>query len=214
MEKQIKDDKLNATALVAARYTTAITFDVKPAAMIATIAPGAKGLAGDSEPAKKRRPEARRRRSRRRRASAASLTGGSQAQNTGTVASAGSRGVVRGSRRRRRLEQVEGAHHADAGRDRRPSRRASRSGAMEHYPGHLVMGVAALAATLAISSLTINRFVRRKLRLSLFLLGAYVLLNIVLVYVRAERCTSPRRICASSSGSRSPPGSSTSSSSA
>lgn len=54
---------------------------------------------------------------------------------------------------------------------------------MHHYPGHVVMGVAALAATLLISSLTINRFVRRKLRLSIFLLGAYVLLNIVLVYV-------------------------------
>ena len=54
---------------------------------------------------------------------------------------------------------------------------------MGHYPGHVVMGVAALAATLLISSLTMNRFVRRKLRLSIFLLGAYVLLNIVLVYV-------------------------------
>lgn len=57
---------------------------------------------------------------------------------------------------------------------------------MEHYPGHLVMGVAAFAATLAISSLTTNRFVRRKLRLSLFLLGAYVLLNLVLTYVPPE----------------------------
>ena len=57
---------------------------------------------------------------------------------------------------------------------------------MEHYPGHLVVGVAALAATLAISSLTINRFVKRKLRLSVFLLGAYVVLNIVLGYVKPE----------------------------
>ena len=58
---------------------------------------------------------------------------------------------------------------------------------MSHYPGHLVAGVAALAATLAISSLTTNRFVKRKLRLSTFLLVAYVLLNLALHYVPAER---------------------------
>ncbi len=40
--------------------------------------------------------------------------------------------------------------------------------------GHLILGVAALAATLAISSLTVNRLVKRKLKLSVFLLGAYV----------------------------------------
>ncbi len=58
---------------------------------------------------------------------------------------------------------------------------------MSHYPGHLVAGVAALAATLAISSLTSNRFVKRKLRLSTFLLAAYVLLNLALHYVPAAR---------------------------
>jgi small-conductance mechanosensitive channel len=41
------------------------------------------------------------------------------------------------------------------------------------------MGVAALAATLAISSLTVNRLVRRKLKLSIFLLGSYVLAHLV-----------------------------------
>ena len=41
------------------------------------------------------------------------------------------------------------------------------------------MGVAALAATLAISSLTVNRLVQRKLRLSLFLFAGYILFNIV-----------------------------------
>jgi small-conductance mechanosensitive channel len=50
---------------------------------------------------------------------------------------------------------------------------------MQHYPGHLIMGVAALAVTLLLSSLTVNRLVRRKLRLSTFLLGAYVLLNLI-----------------------------------
>ena len=52
---------------------------------------------------------------------------------------------------------------------------------MPHYPGHLIMGVAALAATLAISSLTPNRLVRRKLTLSLFLLGGYILLHLALI---------------------------------
>ena len=41
------------------------------------------------------------------------------------------------------------------------------------------MGVAALAATLAISSLTVNRLVQRKLRLSLVLFAAYVLFNLL-----------------------------------
>jgi small-conductance mechanosensitive channel/CRP-like cAMP-binding protein len=41
------------------------------------------------------------------------------------------------------------------------------------------MGVAALAATLVISSLTVNRLVQRKLRLSLYLFAAYVLFNLV-----------------------------------
>ena len=41
------------------------------------------------------------------------------------------------------------------------------------------MGVAALAATLAIISLTLNRLVQRKLRLSLFLFAGYILFNLV-----------------------------------
>ena len=41
------------------------------------------------------------------------------------------------------------------------------------------MGVAALAATLAITSLTVNRLVQRKLRLSLYLFAAYTLFNLV-----------------------------------
>src|SRR5687768_7238379 len=50
---------------------------------------------------------------------------------------------------------------------------------MHHYPGHLIMGIAALAATALISSVAVNRLVRRKLKLSLFLFGAYVLANII-----------------------------------
>jgi small-conductance mechanosensitive channel/CRP-like cAMP-binding protein len=57
---------------------------------------------------------------------------------------------------------------------------------MLHYPGHLVMGAAALAAALAIQSLTVNRMVRRKLRLSVALLSAYVLVNLVLAVISPD----------------------------
>ena len=46
------------------------------------------------------------------------------------------------------------------------------------------MGVAALAATLALSGISVNRLVRRKLKLSVFLFSAYILLHLVLA-VRA-----------------------------
>jgi small-conductance mechanosensitive channel len=46
---------------------------------------------------------------------------------------------------------------------------------------HLMVSVAALAVTLALSSFTINRLVKRKLRLSIFLLGAYALLHVFFV---------------------------------
>jgi small-conductance mechanosensitive channel/CRP-like cAMP-binding protein len=54
---------------------------------------------------------------------------------------------------------------------------------MLHYPNHLIMGVAALAATLLFSGVTVNALVRRKLRLSFYLFGAYVLFNL-LVWLR------------------------------
>jgi small-conductance mechanosensitive channel len=50
---------------------------------------------------------------------------------------------------------------------------------MPHYPDHLIMGDAALAATLLVISLTLNDLVRRKLRLSLFLFGAFLLFNLI-----------------------------------
>jgi small-conductance mechanosensitive channel/CRP-like cAMP-binding protein len=50
-----------------------------------------------------------------------------------------------------------------------------------HPAWHLVASLTALAATLAVSSLTTNSLVRRKLRLSIALLGAYVLFHIILV---------------------------------
>jgi small-conductance mechanosensitive channel/CRP-like cAMP-binding protein len=45
---------------------------------------------------------------------------------------------------------------------------------------HLVFGVVALLTTAAIFTFTINQLVRRKLKLSLFLLGSYVVLHIVM----------------------------------
>lgn len=50
---------------------------------------------------------------------------------------------------------------------------------MPHYPAHFLMGVAALAATLLVWGLTVNRLVKRKLKLSIFLLAGYVALQIV-----------------------------------
>ena len=52
---------------------------------------------------------------------------------------------------------------------------------MPHYPDHLLMGVAALAATLFIWSISLNRLVRRKLKLSIFLLAAYIGLHFLLL---------------------------------
>ena len=46
---------------------------------------------------------------------------------------------------------------------------------------HLVFGIAALLVALTIWTLALNRLVRRKLKLSVFLLGAYVALHVVLV---------------------------------
>jgi small-conductance mechanosensitive channel/CRP-like cAMP-binding protein len=49
-----------------------------------------------------------------------------------------------------------------------------------YHSSHLVFGVLTLLIALAISTLTVNRLVRRKLKLSLLLLGAYVVVHIVL----------------------------------
>src|SRR3954470_2987809 len=51
---------------------------------------------------------------------------------------------------------------------------------MGHFPGHAIMGVAALAAALAVFALTVNTLVRRRLRLSIFLLAAYLLSHLFL----------------------------------
>ena len=105
--KTIKEQKLTATATVAARYKENITWDAKPAAEITTVDAGAKGLTGGSSP-----PPRTRERSTKRKTttdkdkkdadqpkkkggflSKMNLSGGSQAQSSQTVASAGGRAV-------------------------------------------------------------------------------------------------------------------------
>jgi small-conductance mechanosensitive channel/CRP-like cAMP-binding protein len=54
------------------------------------------------------------------------------------------------------------------------------------YQAHLIVGIAAMAVTLAIQSFTVNRMVRRKLRLSVALLGAHILVNVLLAAVSIE----------------------------
>ena len=56
---------------------------------------------------------------------------------------------------------------------------------MPHHVGHLITSVAALAATLLTIRLTPNALVKRKLRLSVFLFGTYVVLHLVL-FVRPQ----------------------------
>ncbi len=48
-----------------------------------------------------------------------------------------------------------------------------------HYPAHLIAGVAAFAATLLVSTFTLNDLVRRKLKVSLFLFGLYTVFNLI-----------------------------------
>lgn len=56
---------------------------------------------------------------------------------------------------------------------------------MPHYPDHLVMGAAAFLAALIVQAITANSLIRRKLRLSTFLFGAYLLVNALLAIVSA-----------------------------
>jgi hypothetical protein len=98
--KVVKDERLTAKATVGPRYAKQITFDVKPVNQIAVIE-GARGLTGGdaSKDAKnsqdkdkdkdKKEPPAKK----GGLLGKVGLTGGSQAQNTQTVASAGARGV-------------------------------------------------------------------------------------------------------------------------
>lgn len=103
IDATIRAKKLTATATVAARYATNITFDAKPASALATVAEGSRGLAGgeekkpDAKTAEAEKPEAEKKEEPKKSSggmfSRLRPGGGSQAQQSQTVASAGARGV-------------------------------------------------------------------------------------------------------------------------
>ncbi len=95
IEKQIKDEKLSATATIEARYSKNITFDAKPVGDIATVVDGAAGLAGDGKPADKKEDEKKAEEPKKKGGLLSKLNSGSsseQKQSSQTVASAGARG--------------------------------------------------------------------------------------------------------------------------
>jgi hypothetical protein len=90
----IKSRRLTASATVASRYTSAITFDAKPIDAMALVPEGARGLAGGEE-----KKEGEPAKTEEKKSSGGGLLGrltgggGKQAQQQQTVASAGARGV-------------------------------------------------------------------------------------------------------------------------
>jgi beta-barrel assembly-enhancing protease len=99
IESFIKSRKLAATATVQPRYAKNITFDAKPASAIATVAEGSRGLAGGEEKktaeAEKDKPKQNKEEPKKGGGMFSKLRpgGGTQAQQSQTVASAGARGV-------------------------------------------------------------------------------------------------------------------------
>jgi predicted Zn-dependent protease len=89
MESQIKKDKLNATAVVAARYTSTIKFDAKPAAAIVMDVAGVKGAVASA----KAEPKEEKKEPKKAGPLGFSLSKGASNKETQTVASAGVRGV-------------------------------------------------------------------------------------------------------------------------
>jgi predicted Zn-dependent protease len=101
IEITIKQRKLTATATVQARYAKTITFDAKPVTSIATVTEGAKGLAGSGEEKKTADAEKKEKKEEPKKSgglggafSKLRPGGGSQAQQSQTVASAGGRAVT------------------------------------------------------------------------------------------------------------------------
>ena len=97
LARQITAGKLAATAMVAPRYASAITFDAKPMAAIATVTEGSKGVAGGSA---KTAPEEKKEEPKKKGfgISGLGLSKGKQAETTQANASAGGRAVGRPDR--------------------------------------------------------------------------------------------------------------------
>jgi len=103
IEREIKADKLTATATVESRYKQNITFDAKPVTEIAAELEGAAGLAAgdkkkedtkDTKDAKDTTEQKDTKEQKKSGFGLSSITGGKQAQNNQQVASAGARGGV------------------------------------------------------------------------------------------------------------------------
>lgn len=99
LEKQITSEKLAGSAKVGARYAANINLEATPVTELALSVDGAAGLAGGDgkEVKKEEEKEAEKNAEPRKKGGVlgkVGLTGGSQAQNTQTVASAGARGGV------------------------------------------------------------------------------------------------------------------------
>jgi beta-barrel assembly-enhancing protease len=99
IDKTIREKKLAATATVQARYAKNITFDAKPATALATVAEGSRGLAGggdEKKPDEKKTADAEKKEEPKKSGGLLGRlkpSGGAQAQQSQTVASAGARGV-------------------------------------------------------------------------------------------------------------------------
>jgi predicted Zn-dependent protease len=85
LNKLIKTEKLNATAMAEARYASNITYEAVPLASIATVVEGSKGVAGE-EPKEKKKGFG---------LGSLKLSSGKQAESTQASASAGNRAVGR-----------------------------------------------------------------------------------------------------------------------
>ena len=96
LAKQIRSEKLNATAQVEPRYGSHITFDVTPISEIATVVDGTRGVAGGGKAESKDEEKADEKEAPRKRGfglGSLSLSKGRQAESTQASASAGNRAV-------------------------------------------------------------------------------------------------------------------------
>jgi len=94
--KQIKSEKLTATASVQPRYASHITFDVTPLSEITAVAAGTRGVAGGSGDKEAGKAEAKEKEKPKKRGfglGALGLSGGAQKESTQASASAGNRAV-------------------------------------------------------------------------------------------------------------------------
>lgn len=89
VEKQIKSEKLNATATVAPRYKQYITFEAKALGDVPTVDAGASGLASGE----KKKNDERKDEPKKKGMSLGSITGGTKQASNQQAASAGARGL-------------------------------------------------------------------------------------------------------------------------